>query len=170
MKYFASFLFLITLFAFLIFYNLKYIPLRDAYIKLVDENRMWQEEVGELKEKMGETPTPTQFTLLWDDLFPKEESFLLKEEGKSQLSGIIAEALKGEGSIYIYNYGSDSLPPSLRKTYPTNWEFTNAKGKAIAEYLILNGIPKERIYLVSSVLGRDEGGRPLRRAEITIQP
>ncbi len=173
MKYLIAILFLITLFTFLIFYNIKYIPLRDAYLKLWDENKMWREEVAELKKRTEELESsPTRkFSLLWDDLFPNDESFLLKEEGKAQLNTIIPEIMKEGGDVYIYSYGLASPPKNLIKIYPSNWEFTNAKGKAVASYLILMGVPKERIYVVSHIATNEVSSeKPPRRCDIIIQP
>jgi hypothetical protein len=148
MRYLITILFLITLFAFLIFYNLKYIPLRDAFFRLRDENKMWQEEVSELKERIQEETPKKRFSFSWDELFPKEEIFSLKEEGKELLFSLIQEALKDTGCVYVYNYGPSSLSKALAKSYPTELDFTWAKGRAIVNYLILTGIPRERINLV----------------------
>ncbi len=173
MKYLSVILFLITFFAFLIFYNLKYIPLRDALVKLADENKMWQMEIEELKMKTEEKDTShiRHFIFSWDELFLNEESFILKEEAKSELNTIIPEISAESGYVYIYGYSSNSPPPKkLIKSYPTNWEFAFAKAKVIANYLILMGIPKERIYLVSGADSKPiPSGEAPRRCEIIIQ-
>ncbi|MEO0110018.1 MAG: hypothetical protein ABIL00_04485 [candidate division WOR-3 bacterium] len=171
MKYLMTFLFLITLFAFLIFYNLKYVPLRDSFLRLYDENRMWQEEIGELKRKMGEGEKEKMSILLsWDDLFPKDEVFFLKEEGKEKLFSFISEAVKETSDVYIYNYGPTSLSPNLLKSYSSPWDFTWRKGKVIADYLILNGIPQKRLYLVIGLEKiTSEGERLERVCEIFLK-
>ncbi|MEO0102890.1 MAG: hypothetical protein ABIK81_04225 [candidate division WOR-3 bacterium] len=166
MKYLIGILFLITLFAFLIFYNLKYVPLRDTFIRLREENQMWQEEISELKKKGEEIKgEEKKFTLTWDELFPKDEIFSLKEEGKTKLSSILSEIVKETTAVYIYNYGTSSLPKGL---LTKNWDFAFKKGKAVLDYLILTGLPQERAYLIISLEKTFEGKKLERVLEITF--
>lgn len=168
MRYLIGILFLITLFAFLIFYNLRYIPLRDTFIRLREENQMWQEEISELKKEEEVKGEEKKFTISWDELFPKDEVFSLKEEGKVKLSSILSAIVKETTAVYIYNYGTSSLPRGLLKTYPSSWDFAWRKGKAVLDYLILTGLPQERAYLITS-LEKTFGEKKLERVlEITF--
>ncbi len=119
-------------------------------------------------------------TLAVDDLFASGTAALTP--AASTRLDALAERLRtryDERIIRVEGYADATPPgPSLRKTYPSNWELSAARAAAVARYLIAHaGIAPDRIEVVafgaSRPVARDDtplGRRLNRRLRIAVLP
>ena len=135
------------------------------------------EEIGSLRAEMSSQGTaPVMATnpvmkLEGDVLFTSGKD-TLTAQGKAKLSQIIS-ALNSQyaGQKISVEGHTDSSPlVRTRETWKTNLWLSANRARSVADYLMANGIPEDRIRIVGHGVGKRSGGSKSqdRRVEIVV--
>ncbi|HXG78875.1 MAG TPA: peptidoglycan -binding protein [Methyloceanibacter sp.] len=159
--------------------------LNVALAKKVQElNRYRSDFFGKLKEALGDRP---DFQVVGDRfLFPSDVLFdsgssSIKPEATTQLDKLAAALNELEGKIpqdiawVLRVDGHTDIKPIATPEFPSNWELSSARAISVVRYLMLQGVPPNR--LVAAGFGEfqpidpgesDEALRKNRRIELKL--
>jgi len=165
----------------LLFYNLRHLPLAERAFRQQEEIGMWTREVqnltGQVKQLQSRPDTAFFVVYSCDELFPGPESFTLTRQADSLLRIAVPQLQQTEGTIEVIGHTDASpVPGSLAPGILTNWEYGAARAGAVLRALAGWGIPARRLALASrgSTAPRDStgtsaGGARNRRVEILVR-
>ncbi|HSD93014.1 MAG TPA: peptidoglycan -binding protein [Methyloceanibacter sp.] len=159
--------------------------LNVALAKKVQElNRYRSDFFGKLKEALGDRP---DFQIVGDRfLFPSDVLFdsgssAIRFEATPQLDKLAAALTELEGKIppdiawVLRVDGHTDIRPIATPEFPSNWELSSARAISVVRYLMLHGVPPNR--LVAAGFGEfqpmnasdsDEALRQNRRIELKL--
>jgi len=159
--------------------------LNVALAKKVQElNRYRSDFFGKLKEALGDRP---DFQVVGDRfLFPSDVLFdsgssAIRPEATTQLDKLAAALNELEGKIppdiawVLRVDGHTDIKPIATPEFPSNWELSSARAISVVRYLMLQGVPPNR--LVAAGFGEfqpidsgdsDEALRKNRRIELKL--
>lgn len=144
--------FLVAIALGLVIYNIKYLPMQDELIRLQNENKMWQNQIKELQNRLvaeKESSLVLIQSYSWDELFVEITSFNLTEPAQVMLKELIPRLQQSSGEILINSYcPKQTLPSELKSRYSNERELSFAKALAVLNFLASWGVNDEQLVAI----------------------